>query len=77
MHRSFDYSIEAWPGLVRIHCRYDTVAQQTIELSPEQVPAFIRALKEQAKAAVDLGEREEEHQRAASSGRAFESHFKG
>lgn len=66
MYRSFEYSIEAWPGTVRIHCGHETEDQQTIELSPEQVPAFIVALQEQCEQAVELGKREDAAMRQAA-----------
>lgn len=77
MHHSLEYSIEAWPGIVRIHSGYETKNQQTIELSPEQVPEFIRVLNEQAGAAVELGNREEEYRREMAVQRAGRAVIKG
>lgn len=49
------YQIEVWPGIVRIHHKYDTKKQQTIELTVEQIPAFTEHLKALAAEADALG----------------------
>jgi hypothetical protein len=66
MHRSFEYSIEVWPGTVRIHHRHDEEEGQTIELSPEQIPEFCRVLQEKAAEAKELGLEFEQRDREAA-----------
>lgn len=56
MYKSYEFSIEVWPGTVRIHQGYETEDRQTIELDPSQVESFYEALKSAASEAKSLGD---------------------
>lgn len=56
MYKSYEFSIEVWPGVVRIHQGYETDDWGTVELDPSQVDGFCETLKKLAKEAKDLGE---------------------
>lgn len=56
MYKSYEFSIEVWPGVVRVHQGYETEDSQTIELDPSQVEGFCENLKRLAQEAKDLGD---------------------
>ncbi len=56
MYKSYEFSIEVWPGVVRIHQGYETEDSQTIELDPSQVEGFCENLKRLALEAKELGD---------------------
>lgn len=56
MYKSYEFSIEIWPGVVRVHQAYDTEDSQTIELDPSQIDGFCENLKRLSVEARELGE---------------------
>lgn len=63
MYKSYEFSIEVWPGVIRIHQGYDTEDSQTVELDPSQVEDFCENLKKLALEAKDLGDELEQKER--------------
>lgn len=63
MYKSYEFSIEVWPGTVRIHQGYETEDSQTIELDPSQVESFYEVLKAAASEAKSLGDELEVRER--------------
>ena len=54
-----EFSLQVWPGVVRIHQGYETEEQQTIELTVHQMKSFIAALTAASDDATLLGLEEE------------------
>lgn len=50
-----EFSLQVWPGVVRIHQGYDAEEQQTIELTVRQIKSFIEALTTASDDATLLG----------------------
>lgn len=50
-----EFSLQVWPGVVRIHQGYETEEQQTIELTVHQMKSFIEALTAASDDATLLG----------------------
>lgn len=56
MYKSYEFSIEVWPGVLRIHQGYETEDIQTIELDPSQVEDFCKNLTRLGNEAKALGD---------------------
>lgn len=63
MYKSYEFSIEVWPGVLRIHQGYETEDSQTIELDPSQVEDFCKNLTRLGNEAKDLGDELEEREK--------------
>lgn len=68
MYKSAEFSIDVWPGVVRIHQAWETEDSQTIEIYPSQVEAFILALREVSIEAQKLGDEFEQNEQLLRSG---------
>lgn len=55
MHRSNEFSIEVWPGVIRLHQNYEAEDWSTIELAAEQVADLCKRMIALAEEAKELG----------------------
>lgn len=77
MYKSYEFSIEVWPGVIRIHQGYDTEDSQTIELDPSQVDGFCENLKRLAIEAKELGDEFDRHEAEIRAQKAAKKALEG
>lgn len=58
-----EFTLEVWPGVVRIHQRFEEEGRQTIEITSDQVESFCDVLKRKAEEAAALRVEFENHDR--------------
>ena len=77
MFKSYEFSLEVWPGVVRVHQGEDTEFAQVIELSPSQIELFCEALRAVAKDAKELGDEFDKREAEIRTAKALKNASRG